>query len=163
MSETPVSNTPATTSATTKVGNTTTNTPPEMLHGTAHNPNPLHPLSPSGNLDLRSDAAGNPILPNPNTGVSGTMAGTHPRMDGTVGSNDPNARVVGSGPGEPPVTNHVIALPSTLDLTRPFGARSSGVNEFQIIQDGKVIGGGTLPAHESAVITNWLNGLRQPR
>lgn len=138
--------------ATTKVGNTTTNTPPEMLHGTAHNPNPAHPLNPSGNLDLRSDAAGNPILPHP--GADGLTQGTTPGA---------GTRVVGAGPGELPVTQAQSTLPTTLDLTRPFGARSAGVNEFQIIQDGKVIGGSTLPAHESAVITNWLNGLRQPR
>lgn len=131
MSEAPVSNTPATTSATTKVGNTTTNTPPDMLHL-------------SGKLHLHSDVNPDPALAHPGAGTP-----------------DPNAKAPASA--EPPVTNQVISLPSTLDLTRPFGARSAGVNEFQIIQDGKVIGGGTLPAHESAVITNWLNGLRTPR
>lgn len=138
MSEAPVSNTPATTSSTTKVGNTTTNTPPEMLH-------------PSGKLHLHSDANPNPAIQHPGANVAGA--------DVPI----PADRVVDDGPGELPVTHAQAALPSTLDLTRPFGSRSAGVNEFQIIQDGKVIGGGTLPAHESAVITNWLNGLRTPR
>lgn len=52
--------------------------------------------------------------------------------------------------------------PTSLDLTKPFSAISTGVNEFTIHQSGLPLGGPLSP-HDSAIIIGWLNSVGNPR
>lgn len=52
--------------------------------------------------------------------------------------------------------------PTSLDLTKPFSAQSTGVNEFTIHQSGLPLGGPLSP-HDSAIIIGWLNSVGNPR
>lgn len=52
--------------------------------------------------------------------------------------------------------------PTSLDLTKPFSAQNTGVNEFTIHQGGFPLGGSLSP-HDSAIIVAWLNSVGQPR
>src|SRR6476646_7794263 len=50
----------------------------------------------------------------------------------------------------------VAPPPTSLDLTKPFSAQNTGVNEFTIHQGGFPLGGSLSP-HDSAIIVAWLN------
>jgi hypothetical protein len=52
--------------------------------------------------------------------------------------------------------------PTSLDLTKPFAAHSTGVNEFTIHQAGFPLGHALSP-HDSAIIVGWLNSVGQAR
>jgi len=56
----------------------------------------------------------------------------------------------------------VAPPPTSLDLTKPFSAQNTGVNEFTIHQGGFPLGGSLSP-HDSAIIVAWLNSVGHPR